>query len=348
MLSGSLLEQLDQLLGRVSQVDLSVSEETHRIPQVSEVAPAVLELLDAAVSLLSQAQKHYESEAALEAETVDDSDSLSDIGALISTEMAARGLADLAFVARGDLLQCREELHRACAKDDFLQMASRSDTGFRHLRRALMSLESAIYEFLGSPAPMRRWFDLSVSLEIRRLYGRLRNEIAELDGDRRRGPEDRLRITARRFSELRGLRVYPLLRIDDRVAVRQLYKRILEWQEAGGGDLLAAARLWQDIVGFTELLVQVNHRQELREHDLKTVLSALRRLNAVAGTPGPLPTLVRQELAVLEGLDAELDELLGAEPGAEAPQEQWQAVLGRLQWSLSPRKRDGSTFPRGY
>ena len=261
--------------------------------------------------------------------------------------MAARGLADLAFVARGDLLQCREELGRAKEKRDFLQMASRSDTSFRHLRRGLISLESAIYEFLGKPSPIRHFSDLSISLEIRRLYGRLRNEIAELDGDSRRLPAERLKITVQRFTELRALAVYPLLRIDDRVAVRQLMKRIFDWQEDGGVDALAAARLWQDIVAFTELLVQVNHRQELREHDLRTVMSALRRLGAVAGRPGPLPTLVRQELAVLEGLDAELDELLAVEPGAEAPQEQWQAVLGRLQWSLSPRKRDTSIFPRG-
>ena len=72
MQSGSLLEQLDELLARVSKVDLSVSEETHRIPQVSEVAPAVLELLDAAVSLLAQAQRHYESEAALGSEPGDE------------------------------------------------------------------------------------------------------------------------------------------------------------------------------------------------------------------------------------------------------------------------------------
>jgi hypothetical protein len=345
MTSADLQKQLDHLLQRADGMDFTVSEETQRVPAITEVVPGVQQLLESAVEVLRAMQQLYESDAVLQKVVPEDSDpdSLTDIGVLISTEMAARGIADLAFVARGDLMSCRQELTKAVDRGSFWQMASRCDTGYRHLRRALISVESAIYEFEGREPPKRPWVDLSSSLEIRRAFGVLRRSVLGDENDPTLTVEERLERMAERLVALRGERYYPLLRFDDRVAVRRLYQRIVDWQEGRADEETTGQRLWRDVVGFTELLRQINHREELREHDLKALGSLLHEMGprsaAVQPSAGnPVSDRALELLESLRGLDNELDALLAQLDISQDPPnpEEVRAVVERLQRSMLP------------
>lgn len=326
-------------------MDFTVSEETQRVPAITEVVPGVRDLLNAAVETLRAIQQLYESNAVLRKVVVEDSDpdSLTDIGVLISTEMAARGIADLAFVARGDLMNCRQELAKAVERESFWQMASRCDTGYRHLRRALISVESAIFEFEGREPPVRPWVDLSSSLKIRQAFGRLRRSVLGDDNDAALPVADRLARIAERLVALRGEHFYPLLRFDDRVAVRRLYQRIVDWQEGRAEEEVTGQRLWRDVVGFTELLRQVNHREELREHDLKSLSGLLQEMRSDGADEPSISEKAHKLLWSLQGLDNELDGVLEAmetsedETGADQPPPaELRNQLERLQRSMLP------------
>lgn len=339
MQSQTIHRRLEELLDLVAKTDFVVSEESQRLPQLSQLVPDVLALLEEGVDILGAVQQRYESDEVLDVGLAgdDDPDSLSDIGAMISLEMAARGIADLAFVARGDLMYARQELKQAAARHDYWRMASRCDAGFRHLRKALISVESAIYEFEGRKPPLRPWFDLATSVKIRQLYGRLRTKILADEADPSLGVVEKLARTKRRLVKLRGLHVYPLLRFDDRLEMRRLYKRILDTEKEGGGEE-SPRRLWKDVLAFAQLLAQVNHREELREHDQAAVATTLRLLSA---SEGALPAEARERLLSLRGLDAELDVLLDRRPEPRAGE--WVPLLERLRRSLSPRSPQGGS-----
>jgi hypothetical protein len=328
--SDTLLEELNALITRAIQIDFQVSEETGRISLAADYVPGTLEMLRAGTRLLRQVHEHYEEQHVQP--SAGGGDSLSEIGALISTEMAVREIADLAFLARGELKSCLQELEQARDQNDILQMASHCDTGLRRLRKALVSVESAMYEFEGGEAPVRKWFDINLSLDIRQAYSRLRRRILEVT------PTDEtldqnFADVEQGFAELRGFKIYPLLRIDDRVQMRALNKRISQWRSGQPLDLQAGHRLWQDLTGFAELLAAVSHRQELREHDRRLIARANHALHRGRGN-GDVPPALLKELRQLEGLDQEVDHLL--HPKLETSSEAWSDPLKRLFEAMNP------------
>ena len=323
--SQTLLQELDALIQRAMQVDFQVSEETGRISLAADYVPGILELLRAGAQQLSKVQQYYDSQEAPSPE--EETESLSDIGALISTEMAVREIADLAFLARGELKTCAQELEQAHGQKDILNMASHCDTGLRRLRKALVSVESAMYEFEGGDAPVRKWYDLNLSLDVRRAYSRLRRRIGMAASPTDATLVQRLTEVEEGLAELRGRKLYTLLRIDDRVQMRALNKRLSEWRSTEPRDLQAGHRLWQDLTGFAELLAQISHRQELREHDRRLIARGNHALNR-GQAKGVVPSALLKELKGLEGLDAEVDALLF--PALETSAEAWAAPLKRL------------------
>jgi hypothetical protein len=295
--------------------------------QIKPRTMTLLELLHQACAALTEVQRTFEDEVFLaEVETASEDDSLLEIGALISTQMAAQELGDLAFVARGDLRATISDLESSLAGADPWLVAAAADRSLRRLRKGLISVESSLYEFDGSSAPRREWYDLETSLEVRRLYGDLRRGVLRLGQSAGAVLENDLHAFARRLVGLHRESIYPLLRIDDRREIQRLAQRILN--PDARRTPLDSQRLWQDVVGFVELLAQVSHREELRAYDHALLSQAHQELSEGQGDRDFLSSETLQALKTLRGLDDELDDLLQA--GRRATESRWRACLERL------------------
>ena len=324
-------DRFRDLIEQVEGADVRVPEDSALISLATDLVPKVTHLLRAGIALLSDLETFYGPGASPEAE---DPDSLSQIGLQISAEFAARDLGDMSFFARTDLKNSLELLiASATHKQNQMILASNCESGLRRLRKALISVESASYEFEGQPAPERQWIDVEVSLQIRKLYWNLRRETGGLTDNKDQPLETRLRAVLYRILAFRELSVYPFLRVDDRVNMRLLLKRILDWLNGDERDVAEARKLWLELSSFAEILVQISHRQELRDHDLRLVSKAYRTLFRFGGRRRTMPDDLMAELQSLLGLDDELDRLI-ASPTVR-PVESWRLPLKRLQASLS-------------
>ncbi|HXT51246.1 MAG TPA: hypothetical protein VN811_09415, partial [Thermoanaerobaculia bacterium] len=264
--SPQILERLGAVVEELQGIHFQVPEDDLAVARGALFAPRLAQWLRQAIDLLEAVQAHYE-RAGVPEQEVRAADSLHDIGHLISTEIAGQEVTDLVFLARADLRGALQDLIASIDQEDFLRVASSCDAGLRTLKRTLISVESALHDFEGLQPPMRLWTDLEVSLQTRSLYAEVRREVLRPPGSDDTALPDRLASLHDRLHKLRELDLYPLLRFDDRVAMRELRRRISSWIVADPPDLGAGRHLWQDIVGFAELLKNVSHRQELRQHD---------------------------------------------------------------------------------
>lgn len=328
-----LAESFSELIQEIDNADVRVPEDSALIILAADLVPDVAHLLERGVELLRAVERHYDPGQFEEPED-DEADTLINIGLQISAEFAVRDLNDVAFFARNELRSCLERLEAAAAaqKHGEMALASSCEASIRRLRKALVSVESTMFEFEGQDAPQRKWYDVEVSLQIRKLYWNLRRETSRLDPGQPLA--DRLRAVLYRIVAFRELNVYPLLRVDDRVALRQLLSRILEWLHSESRGEAEGQHIWRDLEAFAGLLVQVSHRQELRDHDLALLRRAQHQLFPYEGrSPRTMPPGLHAELQKLLGLDAELDRLILA--GDRGRVETWRAPLERLQRSLT-------------
>ncbi len=324
-------ERLTKTIAQVEGADVRVPEDSALISLAADLVPKITRLLRDGIGLLVEIEAFYG--PAPGSSNREDPDSLSQIGLQISAEFAARDLCDMAFFPRSGLTSPLETLiSSATHKHNQMTLASNCEGGLRRLRKALISVESAIYESEGEEPPERHWFDIEVSLQIRKLYWNLRRETSSRSPADEKPIEVRLRAVLYRILAFRELSVYPFLRVDDRVNLRRLLKRILDWLNSDERDLATAHRLWQDLSSFAAILVQVSHRQELRDHDLELIVRAYHTLFPFGNQRPSVPKNLLAELQSLLGLDEELDRLIVG--GSDLPVEQWREPLKRLQAGL--------------
>ncbi len=343
MKTGQLLQRLTSLIERSQKIDLIVPQDTGWFSIEDGLIERIKALISETVDVAGDIMDLFDSP---EAGTVEDdasptgvsNDSLQELGGKISTAFVSREISGLAFVCRGQLFEILELLMGALERHEIWLIASNADTGLRRCRKGLIALESAIREFEGMPALERRWVDVDDSLEIRRLYGQFRRSILRRQLGERESLQAHLKSAANRIAILRDLKIYPFLRIDDRREIRRLQKRILAWL-AGEGDASeeAGERLWGDLVSFARLLVQINNREELREHDQRVVAKLNHRLFLAGKVPKKLPSQLQSDLESLLGRDDELDQVILSpgrmssavlrEPLERMRKELWQGAL---------------------
>ncbi len=324
-------QQFEDLLAQIDNADVRVPEDSALIAIAVDLVPTITRLLRGGIDLLTDVESAY---APPDDNSSEIPESLTQIGLQISMEYAARDLNDVAFFARTDLRNAHEQLiATATRKGHMMALAAHCESSLRRLHKALISVESALFEFEGHQPPQRQWFDLEVSLQIRKLYWNLRRETSGQTVDSSKPLDVRLRSVLYRIVAFRELSVYPLLRIEDRVSLRRLSKGILDWLNGDQQLEVVAHRLWQDLAAFTDLLVHVSHRQELQEHDLAMVSRAYQMLFSDGVAAGVVPAALITELQTLLGLDGELDELILQ--GDRSTVEAWRQPLARLQSSLA-------------
>lgn len=328
----NILAHLGAVIEELQTVHFQIPEDELAVARGALFAPRLVERIRQAIDLLEAIQTHYE-RAQVPDQEVRAADSLDDIGHLISTEIAGQEVTDLVFLARADLRGALQDLIASIDQEDFLRVASSCDAGLRTLKRTLISVESALHDFEGLQPPMRQWSDLDVSLQTRRLYADVRREVLRPPAVNDTTLPDRLAGVHDRLHQLRELDLYPLLRFDDRVAMRELRRRISSWIVADPPDLAAGRHLWQDLVGFAELLKTVSHRQELRQHDRALLRRAYHQLFGRSPQARVVSDDLLHQLDTLVGLDDELDALLARRERGDLPR--WREVMARLLQRLS-------------
>lgn len=328
-----LLDRVGQLIVQTQGIDIGIPEESGMFSIEDDMVKHVRSVVRETSDLLLVIMECYDGEAASpggasDISATDDEAFLKEIGAQISSQLAVEEVSGLAFVSRGQLLDTMAIIDDAIASRQTWKVASYIDTGLRRSGRALVAIESAIRECEGLPVEYRQWQSLDDSLEVRRIYGEFRRSIldrAGADPDVALEGNDLLAAlnhAAESIAKLRSLEIYPFLRIDDRLPIRRLQKRILRWLEENQGldesqlgESEGAASengglLWSDLVSFARLLTQVNHRQEIREHDRLAVNGLLRRFFEGGEPPGALTPDMVSLLEALQGREDELDRII--------------------------------------
>lgn len=335
-------DAITSLARRVLEVDVRAYESMPPERLASELQPIVSELLASANTLVSDVLRTYEA-ASVPEPRAEESTALASpyvpfeqaIDAAIGAQSASslQAVGDIAFLAHLELRQRAERLDRVTACKNAMAIVSESDSALRRIRKALTSIDVAMAR-AGLAAPSLDFAsELEVSLRVRRACAKLRSRV--FAGGSEPTPESlhpRLRSAGTAIAMLVGWDVYPSLRVRDRLQLRDLQRRILEWLRSER-DLVEGMRLWQDLIGFIGMLSQVNRRQELVEHDTRAVLDAHARV--VSCEAAELPPNALAVIASLEGLDEELDALLASrrtEPAA------FRAPLERLARLLRPSR----------
>ena len=316
----SLLQSLEDLLDQTRDVDFFIPDDTGLFQIDDALIRTILDLLESILSTMHEIAAHYDAQDHTKVEEdVGEADLLKELGAHISSQMAAQEIVDLAFVSRVQLKDLVSSIEQGMAEQKIWQIASDADTSLRRAGRALIALESSIREYEGLPMQRRYWQGVDDALAVRRAYAAFRRKILTKDatGDHPSGArlKERLRDVGGEIATLRVSEIYPYLRIDDRLELRRLQERIAGWLDQGS-DEEKGRRLWGDLEGFAQLLAEISRRQELREHDRKVVGELWQRYfetheaSFAEHRPSPLGSDHLQIFRPLLGRDDDLDTIL--------------------------------------
>lgn len=225
-------------------------------------------------------------------------------------------LSDVCFMAMSEAATKRRELSALRPELNPLRSLAVCASVLRSVCKALVSVDSQLSRALGEPTAIDMSARLQQSLEIRVAYSILRRT-AEATGAPSEG-ELRMRLKAieLRIQLLSEKELFLRLRLEDRLELRSLQRRLLGWLD-GVPDTTSGRRLFQDALGFAQLLTQVNLRQELRDHDTAIVHDMLAQLEGSSATQ--LTDAQWCSLRPLLGLNDRLDDMLRMDQRDRAP-----------------------------
>lgn len=338
------------LAERAGEIDIRRFEEGQSATAIGELHPAVTHLLDESLSFADKLLAAYD--------TMDDrppsappppdselapdrpeqlGEFFFDIDQMVSEAQAPNRVADIAFMVATELRQKRQALAALHEGMDCWEIVAQCGSACRRIRKSLTALELVLCETEGLEPALGFSSELTTSLEIRRRYAELREAILAGGDPTESSLVRRLRAVGTQIAMLVGRDVYTSLRVHDRIQIRRLQARILEWLRGGdGADPREGLRLWQDLIGFAGMLAQVSRRQELVEHDTALVDEALAILSGPSIAEVPETLLARLE--TLRGLDDESDKLLRRQTRQADP---WRDALQRLRLRLGPAQGFG-------
>lgn len=313
------------LARRVEELDIGSYEKAEAARLRDELLPRVTGHVQQAVALFDVVLDCYEPVGSEESEP--GADFYQQLDHLLA-DSGPPPVADLAFIARSELMRKLAALS-SLGEAHGWRLIDVCGSGLRRIRKGLAAVEAALCEQEGLDPVLGYAGELASSLAVRRTYAKFRQEVLR-SGQTSRSIADCLHSGATSIAKLIGRDLYGDLRICDRVQIRQLQERTVDWLRAGPDrDVLTGLRLWQDLCGFANLLADVNKRQELAEHDRAAVAEARRLL---ASSPPVLPAELHPVLDVLFGRDDELDDLLLRD--GELSCAELEPILARLGESL--------------
>jgi len=296
--AAALIERIRRAIARAQAAPVVAAEESDGddlLPMRAEV----LRALDDAHDVLGAVLARYDIEP-----DVDDLDfEFADRASTICRAVEARlddepkgpeKITSVAFVARIGIRGRRDSVSASTVERKWDLIATCS-SAVREVLKSLSAVEMAVAEHEGFSATTRYYVtELDRSLRVRRAYVTFRAEVYGEGPPQVHDAPRRLRSAASALAKLISREAYSFARVHDRSSLRDIQRRIREQLTAhakahADPDTeprwmnvldLAASRLWQDLSNLSELMLLVNNRAELREHDRKVLWSVRRALEA--------------------------------------------------------------------
>ncbi|AKU93499.1 hypothetical protein AKJ09_00163 [Labilithrix luteola] len=330
-------EAMARLAARAEAVEIHRFESDSRDQLVSELLPTLAKLMQDARSLVADVQSVCEERIHRTRgpgiSVVDGRLPTIPLGADVPVDStrpswSVEAVADIAYLAGLELRQGSERLEGLTTVGSADLLLSELDTARRRVGKVLRSLDHALDQAGLATSKLDSAAELDTSLAVRRAYGRLRHDMKAIGTPKEETLASQLRAVGVALATVVGWKGYTSIRIRDRLRIRELQGRLLEWFREGR-EPTAGLRLFQDVDTFVQILADVSKRQELKQHDTRLVESAWRTLASVDGV---IPAHLRSALDPLRGLDAELDALLESPHRDQV--DPWKATLARLLQSL--------------
>ena len=188
-------------------------------------------------------------------------------------------IGSLARIATLELGERLDDLAGLDPGEDPLEALAHASHARGAFLRAAIALEKLVCAAEGLRPRLASPQDLHRALAIRAAYARVARALcAEHPDDRIPPSRECLAREAAALGELLACPLTPHLRIADRIALARMHRRLLLLLQEPGPVGPEGRRTWQDLKGLFEMLLLVNNRQELREHDHEAARWLLERL----------------------------------------------------------------------
>jgi hypothetical protein len=233
-----------------------------------------------------------------------------ELEAVESDRPEGASIADECFVARLGLAESLRMLETVNEKTDGWDVLARANHTIGTLVKSAVNLEVGLCQSFEMVPRLSRLGDVERAVGLRNAYRRTLSAVSRPGEPADDEVETRLRQSRRAIDALLEQAIPTGMRIADRREAVLLRRRIDGWLAGQPpAEPQDGRRIWQDLVGFAELLLRINERQELIVHDLDVARRVLERLAAEAANDEGQISLP-DELTRLYGRDAELDALI--------------------------------------
>lgn len=214
-------------------------------------------------------------------------------------------------MARLQIAQRLEQLRRPLDSTDLWAFFAVCNQCRGALIQTVSATESALAAWLGVPVELDLSADLENSIQVRRAYQQFHRAVRAGGEPTLVQVHDRLRQTDEAAAQLIDSPFFRELRVADRAQLRRLKEQMAAWLEAGAmADPLTGLHLWCDVQALAELLLQVNNRHDLIEHDRAALLRLLDLLYNRSSAAESTREDVARELSRIAGRDFDLDQLV--------------------------------------
>ncbi|MCA9656331.1 MAG: hypothetical protein H6712_08565 [Myxococcales bacterium] len=219
---------------------------------------------------------------------------------------ASQRIADVSFMARWELNRKRAAIDVAEDHDDEWSILSECCSTRRRVLEASGGVELVLCEEEGCTSVFEHVIQTEREIAVLTRHA-FRSLMSSLENAEARAAEDLvvgIRLAGTGVAMLVGRDVYQELRVKDRIGIRRIQRRMMDWLR--NPDEEEGRRLLSDASAFAALLMEVNQRPVLLEHDRAVLARLERKLAHPAVEDVELPRV----LYTIRGRDPELDALI--------------------------------------
>ncbi|MCG3174949.1 MAG: hypothetical protein GMKNLPBB_03252 [Myxococcota bacterium] len=236
-------------------------------------------------------------------------------------------VADSAHMARMELSCLRSGIDLAGgARSGHWNIIAKCAEARTKIQHLAMVLEGQVCMLGGMPTALHSLAQTGEALLVRGMYVNFRHGLLALGQPEPAAVEQHLRRASVLMARMSGNNNFTVLRIADKVMFVRMRERMIEWFSSAGKDPREGLRIWQDLLGMSELFMQINNRAELAAHDTRVVWELMQLFTRGAWQAPRLPDAQWREAVSLLGLDREADDLIRREEKSTA---HWMHVIER-------------------